>query len=51
MTSIEMLVEIAASINDKSKLNTVNLRNSKSNFFEAIDIGSPISESKKEGWL
>lgn len=47
-TSTEMLVEIAASINDKSKLNTVNLIEiPNQTFLEAIDIGSPISESKK----
>ena len=43
-----MLVEIAASINDKSKLNTVNLIEiPNQTFLEAIDIDSPISESKK----
>ena len=47
-TSTEMLVEIAASINDKSKLNTVNLIEiPNQTFLEAIDIDSPISESKK----
>ena len=47
-TSTEMLVEIAASINDKSKLNTVNLIEiPNQTFLEAIDINSPISESKK----
>ncbi len=47
-TSTEMLVEIAASINDRSKLNTVNLIEiPNQTFLEAIDIDSPISESKK----
>ena len=47
-TSTEMLVEIAASINDTSKLNTVNLIEiPNQTFLEAIDIDSPISESKK----
>ncbi len=47
-TSTEMLVEIAASINDKSRLNTVNLIEiPNQTFLEAIDIDSPISESKK----
>jgi len=47
-TSTEMLVEIAASINDKSKLNTVNLIEiPNQTFLEAIDIDSPISESKR----
>ena len=47
-TSTEMLVEIAASINDKSKLNTVNLIEiPNQTFLEAIDIDSPISDSKK----
>ena len=47
-TSTEMLVEIAASINDKSKLNTVNLIEiPNQTFLEAIDIDPPISESKK----
>ena len=47
-TSTEMLVEIAASINDKSKLNTVNLIEiPNQTFLEAIDIDSPFSESKK----
>ena len=47
-TSTEMLVEIAASINDKSKLNTVNLIEiPNQTFLEAIDIDSPISESRK----
>ncbi len=47
-TSTEMLVEIAASINDKSKLNTINLIEiPNQTFLEAIDIDSPISESKK----
>ncbi len=47
-TSTEMLVEVAASINDKSKLNTVNLIEiPNQTFLEAIDIDSPISESKK----
>ena len=47
-TSTEMLVEIAASINDKSKLNTVNLIEiPNQTFLEAINIDSPISESKK----
>ncbi len=47
-TSTEMLVEIAASISDKSKLNTVNLIEiPNQTFLEAIDIDSPISESKK----
>ena len=43
-TSTEMLVEIDASINDKSKLNTVNLIEiPNQTFLEAIDIDSPIS--------
>ena len=47
-TSTEMLVEIAASINDRSKLNTVNLIEiPNQTFLEAVDINSPISESKK----
>ena len=47
-TSTEMLVEIAASINDRSKLNTVNLIEiPNQTFLEAVDIDSPISESKK----
>ena len=47
-TSTEMLVEIAASINDRSKLNTVNLIEiPNQTFLEAIDIDSPISESKR----
>ena len=47
-TSTEMLVEIAASINDRSKLNTVNLIEiPNQTFLEAIDIDSPISESRK----
>ncbi len=46
--STEMLVEIASSINDKSKLNTVNLVEiPNQTFLEAIKIDSPISESKK----
>ena len=46
--STEMLVEIASSINDKSRLNTVNLIEvPNQTFLEAIDIDSPISESKK----
>ncbi len=47
-TSTEMLVEIAASINDRSKLNTVDLIEiPNQTFLEAVDINSPISESKK----
>ena len=47
-TSTEMLVEIAASIDDRSKLNTVNLIEiPNQTFLEAVDINSPISESKK----
>ena len=47
-TSTEMLVEMAASINDKSRINTINLIEvPNQTFLEAIEIGSPVSESKK----
>ena len=47
-TSTEMLVEIAASINDRSKLNTVNLIEiPNQTFLEAIDIDSSLSLKKK----
>lgn len=47
-TSTEMLVEVASSINDKSKINTINLIEiPNQTFLEAIDTESPISESRK----
>ena len=47
-TSTEMLVEIASSINDKSKINTINLIEvPNQTFLEAIELENPISESKK----
>ena len=47
-TSTEMLVEVASSINDKSKINTINLVEiPNQTFLEAVDTESPISESKK----
>ena len=47
-TSTEMLVEMASSINDKSKINTINLLEvPNQTFLEAIEIDSPKSESKK----
>ena len=47
-TSTEMLVEVASSINDKSKINTINLIEiPNQTFLEAIDTESPISESSK----
>ncbi len=47
-TSTEMLVEVASSINDKSKINTINLIEiPNQTFLEAVDTESPISESKK----
>jgi len=47
-TSTEMLVEVASSINDKSKINTVNLVEVPNQIFlEAVDTESPISGSKK----
>jgi hypothetical protein len=43
-----MLVEVASSINDKSKINTINLIEiPNQTFLEAIDTESPISESRK----
>ena len=47
-TSTEMLVEMASSINDKSKINTINLLEvPNQTFLEAIDLDTPESESKK----
>ena len=47
-TSTEMLVEMASSINDKSKINTINLLEvPNQTFLEAIDLDTPASESKK----
>jgi len=47
-TSTEMLVEMASSINDKSKINTINLLEvPNQTFLEAIDLNTPASESKK----
>ena len=47
-TSTEMLVEMASSINDKSKINTINLLEvPNQTFLEAIDLDTPTSESKK----
>ncbi len=47
-TSTEMLVEVASSINDKSKINTINLIEiPNQTFLEAVDTESPISESRK----
>ena len=47
-TSTEMLVEMASSINDKSKINTINLLEvPNQTFLEAIDLDTPVSESKK----
>ena len=47
-TSTEMLVEMASSINDKSKINTVNLLEvPNQTFLEAIELDTPASESKK----
>ncbi len=47
-TSTEMLVEMAASINDKSRINTINLIEvPNQTFLEAIEIRPPVSESKK----
>ena len=47
-TSTEMLVEMASSINDKSKINTINLLEvPNQTFLEAIDLDNPESESKK----
>ena len=47
-TSTEMLVEMASSINDRSKINTINLLEvPNQTFLEAIEIDSPESESKK----
>ena len=45
-TSTEMLVEIASSINDKSRINTINLFEvPNQTFLEAIELDSPISDS------
>ena len=47
-TSTEMLVEMASSINDKSKINTINLFEvPNQTFLEAIDLNTPTSESKR----
>jgi hypothetical protein len=47
-TSTEMLVEMASSINDRSKINTINLLEvPNQTFLEAIDLDTPASESKK----
>ena len=47
-TSTEMLVEMASSINDKSKINTINLLEvPNQTFLEAVEINNPASESKK----
>ena len=47
-TSTEMLVEMASSINDKSKINTINLFEvPNQTFLEAIDLNTPASESKR----
>ena len=47
-TSTEMLVEMASSINDKSKINTINLLEvPNQTFLEAVEINNPSSESKK----
>ena len=47
-TSTEMLVEMASSINDKSKINTINLLEvPNQTFLEAVEINNPESESKK----
>ena len=47
-TSTEMLVEVASSINNKSKINTINLIEiPNQTFLEAVDTESPISESRK----
>jgi hypothetical protein len=47
-TSTEMLVEMASSINDTSKINTINLLEvPNQTFLEAIELDSPESESKK----
>ena len=44
-----MLVEMASSINDKSKINTINLLEvPNQTFLEAIDLNTPVSESKKK---
>lgn len=51
-TSPEMLVEIASSINDKSRINTINLLEvPNQTFLEAIQIDSPASESIKRRLL
>ena len=45
-TSTEMLVEMASSINDKSKINTINLLEvPNQTFLEAIELNTPASES------
>ena len=47
-TSTEMLVEMASSIDDKSKINTINLLEvPNQTFLEAVEINNPASESKK----
>lgn len=47
-TSTEMLVEIASSIDDGSIINTINLIEvPNQTFLEAIELDSPISESKE----
>ena len=45
-TSTEMLVEIASSINDKSRINTINLFEvPNQTFLEAIELDNPSSDS------
>ena len=51
-TSTEMLVEVASSINDKSRINTINLFEvPNQTFLDAIELDNPISESKKRRLL